>query len=139
MSNRQASETLVAPDEIVGAPNARACDDQTFEFPHGLYAVMIALFTGFIVVLSLAFSAHMGVTFGVIFAFVAAFFAIPIMFASIARDSRTRALPWHEYLDRGIDTATGRTAPGSATVLLLTLPVLIFAFAVAIATIATLS
>jgi hypothetical protein len=139
LSHRQTSEILVTADEIVGAPNARACDDQTFEFPTGLYAVMIALFTGFVVVMSLAFSGHMGVTFGAIFAFVAAFFAIPITFASIARDSRTRALPWHEYLDRGIDTETGRTSPGSATILLLTLPVLIFAFAVAIAAIASFS
>jgi hypothetical protein len=139
LSNRQTSEAFVTADEIVGAPNARACDDQTFEFPTGLYVAMIALFTGFVLVMSLAFSGHMGVIFGAIFALVAAFFTIPIMFASIARDSRTRALPWHEYLDRGIDTETGRTSPGSATILLLTLPVLIFTFAVAIAVIAALA
>jgi hypothetical protein len=139
MSNRQTSETLIAPDEVVAAPNARACDDQSFEFPTGLYVAMIALFIGFVLVMSLAFSGHMGVIFGAIFAFVAAFFAIPIMFASIARDSRTRALSWNDYLDRGIDTETGRASSGSATILLLTLPVLIFTFAVAIAIIAALT
>jgi hypothetical protein len=137
MSNRQSP--LIAQDEIVVPPNARACDDQTFEIPTGVYAVMMAMFTGFVVVLNIAFSGHMGVTFAAIFAFIAAFFAIPITFARIARDSRTSALPWYEFLDHGIDTATGRSSAGSATVLVLTLPVLVFCFAVAIATIAALT
>lgn len=137
MSNRQAP--LIAQDEIVVAPYPRACDDQTFEIPTGIYAVMIAMFTGFIVVLNIAFSGHMGITFAAIFAFIAAFFAIPIAFARIAHDSRRSALPWHEFVDRGIDTATGRSSAASATVLVLTLPVLIFCFGVAIATIAALT
>lgn len=139
MSNRQTADTLVARDEIVIAPNSRACDDQSFEIPTGIYVVMIAMFTGFVAVLNIAFSGHMGVTFAAIFAFIAAFFAIPISFTRVARDSRTSALPWHEFIDRGIDTATGRTKAGSATVLVLTLPVLIFCFALAIATIAALT
>ena len=137
MSNRQSP--LIAQDEIVVAPNARACDDQSFGFPTGIYIAMITMFGGFFAVMSMAFTGHMGVTFGAIFAFVAAFFAIPILFVRLAPDSRTSALPWHDFLDHGIDTATGRTTPGSATVLLLLLPILIFCFAVAIATIAALA
>lgn len=134
MSNRRTP--LIAQDEVAIAPNARACDDQSFEFPTGIYVAMIAMFTGFIVVLNSAFSGHMGVTFAAIFALIAAFFAIPITFARIARDSRTSALPWVEYLNRGIDTETGRTSAASATILVLTLPLLIFCFGVVVAIIA---
>jgi hypothetical protein len=135
---RQATDVLIARDELVDAPAARACDDQTFELPTGLYVAMGMMFTGFIAVLSLAFSGHMAVAFGVIFAFVAAFFAIPGIFTRTARDSRGRAMSWGEFVDAGIDTANGRTGAASATLLVLTLPFVILSFAVAIAAIAAL-
>jgi hypothetical protein len=46
---------------------------------------MAMLFGGFIAVLSLAFrGGHIAVAFGVIFAFIAGFFAIPAMFPGMA-------------------------------------------------------
>ena len=60
------------------------------------------------------------------------------VFPAMARDSGSRALRWHEFLDRGIDTATGRTKAGPATVLVLVLPFLILCFGIAVATIAAL-
>ncbi|MCL6730239.1 hypothetical protein [Sphingomonas hankyongi] len=129
---------LLATDEIVESPVPRACEDQSFEVPFGVYAAMAIMFTGFVAVLSVAFSGHMAVSFGVIFAFLAAFFAIPALFPNMAPDSRGVALKWHEFVDRGIDTATGRTNATSATVLILALPFLILCFAIAIATIAAL-
>ena len=129
---------LLATDEIVESPTARACDDQSFELPSGIYIAMAMLFAGFVVVLSTAFSDKMAVSFGVIFAFLAAFFAVPSIFPRMAPDSRRRALQWHEFANRGIDTATGRTRAGAATVLILALPFLILCFGIAVATIAAL-
>jgi dolichol kinase len=133
MTTRQTSELLSARDEIVAAPPRRACDDQSFELPTGIYVAMALLFAGFIAVLSIAFRGHMAVSFGVIFAFLAAFFAIPSLFPRMVRERRTTALQWHEFLDRGIQTATGRASARSATVLVLALPILIFCFAIAVA------
>ena len=77
----------------------------------------------------------MAVVYGVIFAFIAAFFSIPAMFPAMAPD-RTKALSWAAFRMRGIDTATGRTSAGEAMALVLLLPFLIFCFGMAVAAIA---
>jgi hypothetical protein len=53
-------------------------------------------------------------------------------------ESRTKALSWSRFMQRGIKTATGRTSAKDATILVLLLPFLILCFAVAVATIAAL-
>lgn len=138
MTTRVKTEILVARNEIVAAPAQRACDDQSFELPKRLYGAMAALFWGFVAVLSLSFrGGHMAVVYGVIFAFIAAFFAIPAIFPAMAPD-RKKALSWAAFRVRGIRTATGRSSAGEATVLVLLLPFLIFCFAIAVATIGAL-
>lgn len=133
MTIRQKPEVLVARDEIVAAPSGRACDDQSFELPGGLYAAMALMFTGFIAVLGLAFrGGHMAVAYGVIFAFIAAYFAIPAMF------QQKQGLSWSMFRYRGIQTATGRSSAADATVLVLLLPFLILCFGIAVAAIAAL-
>ena len=114
MTTRQRPEVLVARDEIVAPPPQRACDDQTFELPGGIYAAMAAMFAGFVAVLGLAFrGGHMAVAYGVIFAFLAAFFAIPAIFPrSKPVETRTRALSWARFHYKGISTATGRRRDG---------------------------
>jgi hypothetical protein len=136
MTTRVKSETLLARDEIVAAPVERACTDQSFELPSGLYKAMAALFAGFIAVLALSFrGGHMAVAYGVIFAFIAAFFAIPAMFPAMASD-RKKSLSWAMFRYKGIHTATGHSTAGEATVLVLLLPFLIFCFGMAVAAIA---
>jgi hypothetical protein len=100
---------------------------------------MAGLFFGFVTVLTLAFAGHMLVSYGVIVAFIAGFFAVPTIFAHAGPDqSRTKALSWHDLVDRGIATATGHSSGMEAAILMLLLPLLIFCFGVAVATIATL-
>jgi len=134
MTTRLKPEVLIARDEIVAAPAARACEDQSFELPRGLYAAMGIMFASFIAVLALGFrGGHMGVAYGVIFFFLAAFFAIPAIF------QQKRGLSWAMFRYKGIKTATGHTSAGEATVLVLLLPTLILCFGIAIATIAALA
>ena len=136
MTTRVKPEVLIARDEMVAAPAARACDDQSFELPTRLYVAMAMLFGGFIAVLSLAFrGGHMAVAYGVIFAFIAAFFAIPALFPAMAPEGK-RSLSWTMFRMRGIQTATGRSTARDATVLVLLLPFLIFCFGMAVAAIA---
>ncbi|HEX8841549.1 MAG TPA: hypothetical protein VF757_04535 [Sphingomicrobium sp.] len=136
MTTRIRSEVLIARDEIVAAPAERACTDQSFELPSGLYVAMAVFFGGFVAILGLGFrGGHMAVVYGVIFAFIAAFFAIPAMFPAMAPD-RKKALSWTMFRMRGIQTATGRTSAAEATTLVLLLPFLIFCFGMAVAAIA---
>ncbi|HVU29656.1 MAG TPA: hypothetical protein VHE36_04570 [Sphingomicrobium sp.] len=141
MSRRQAREQLSVRDEIVAAPAKRACEDQNFELPTPLYVAMAIMFAGFVAVLSSAFrGGHMAVVYGVIFAFIAAFFAVPALFpAQGPRENRTKPLSLFDFGHRGIMTATGRSSSGEATILVLLLPFLILCFGIAVATIASLS
>jgi hypothetical protein len=133
MTIRQKPEVLVARDEIVAAPTERACTDQSFELPGGIYAAMAMMFTGFIGALALAFrGGHMAVAYGVIFAFMAAYFAIPAML------QQKQGLSWSMFRYRGVHTATGPSTAAEATVLVLLLPFLILCFGIAVATIAAL-
>jgi hypothetical protein len=136
MTTRVKPEVLIARAEMVAPPAERACTDQSFELPTRLYIAMALLFAGFIAVLALAFrGGHMAVAYGVIFAFIAAFFAIPAISPGMAPEPK-KALSWSMFRMRGIQTATGRSKAGEATVLVLLLPFLIFCFGMAIAAIA---
>ena len=131
---------LVADARIVPAPviaQPRACTDHSFELPPALYFGMGLMFLGFVSVLSLAFSEHMLVSYGVFVSFIAAFFAVPAIFVRAAPDG-ARALRWHDFMENGVATATGRSGGTEATVLVLLLPFLILCWAVAVATIAAL-
>lgn len=141
MSRRQTREQLLVQNEIVAAPAKRACHDQSFELPTIIYLAMASMFVGFVAVLSFAFrGGHMAVVYGVIFAFIAAFFAVPALFPAVARDQRrTKPLTLFDFGHRGIATATGRATARDATILVLLLPFLILCFGIAVATIAALS
>jgi hypothetical protein len=138
MTTRQLPEVLLARDEIVSGPIERACTDQTFELPTKIYAAMAIMFAGAITVLCLAFREHMAVTAGVLFAFLAAFFAIPATFSVAAPEHGSKALSWFDFTNRGIATATGRTGALEATILVLILPFLILCWSIAVVIIATL-
>lgn len=136
MTSRLTSDILLERDEIVAAPAPKACDDQTFELPGGLYVAMGSMFAGFVGVLALGLRDQMAVSYAIIFAFLAAFFAVPALFVGTTPSSSRQALSWHEFLDRGVDTATGRVTAREATLLVLLLPFLILCFGVAVAVIA---
>jgi len=137
MVGRQSKQELLAQGEVVAAPVERACTDQTFELPGGVYVAMAALFTGFVAVLAMVLhGGHLVVAFGAIFAFIAAYFAVPWMFP---RTAGKKGLSWYEFSDRGIMTATGHSTATEATILVLLLPALIFCFGLAVAILWTLS
>ena len=124
MTGRQKHEQLLAQGEIASGPADRACRDQSFELPTGIYIAMAMMFTGFVAVLGLAFrGGHMAVVVGVIFAFIGAFFAVPATFPGVAKsETSTTALSWSEFADRGIATATGHSTAREAATLVLLLP-----------------
>jgi hypothetical protein len=135
MSVRQFPDVLLARNEVVAPPVARGCTDQSFELPPALYVVMGAFFFGFVGVLSLTFaSPGLAVPFGIIVAFLIAFFAVPVIFVRAApRENGSRSLRWSEFMESGVAIEHGRSSGPGAAVLVLLLPALIFCFALAIA------
>ena len=133
-------DILAARAELVAPPPQRACEDHNWELPSGVYVAMALFFTGAVGVLSIAFRTEMAVSYGVIFAFLAAFFAIPALFVRTARGhgGDTKPLDWYKFRENGIATATGRSSASEALTLVLLLPGLILFWAIAVAVIAAL-
>lgn len=139
MSRRVSHDVLIARDEVAVAPDQRACHDHSFELPPAVYGMMAALFAGFVGVLCLALrNPELAVPFGVIIAFIAAFFTVPAVFVRSAPQDEPPSLSWSLFMDRGIATEHGRCTGREAVVLALLLPAFIFLWAVAIAVIVAL-
>jgi hypothetical protein len=137
MTSRVRLKVLSARNELVSAPTVRACNDQSFEVPTEIYIAMGLMFAGFIGVLAFAFRSNMSVSYGVIFAFLTAYFAIPALFPRVGRGlNRTKALDWPVFREKGIETATGHSTSVEATILILLLPFLILCFGISVTIIA---
>jgi len=140
MTSRLDHAQLLTSDEIASPPvlsSPRACDSRSFDLPGGIHAAMVLMIGSAFVVLATAFRTNMLVSFGVIFALLTAFFGIPAIFVKASPRESARSLSWDNFLSRGVQTATGVTKPGEATVLVLVLPFLILCWAIAVAIIST--
>ena len=138
MTRRIDHAKLLAREEIVARPAQRACEDHSFGLPPAIFRAMAALFFGFIGVLAVGLAApQLIVPMGINFAFLTAFFAVPVIFAGMTK-GESRSIRWSEFMQKGIETATGHSSGGEAAVLVLILPALIFFWAIAIVTIVAL-
>lgn len=141
MSRSVDHKQLIADARIVPAPalEQRACEEHSFELPGALYAGLASCFFGFLAVMTVGFAAPMlAVPMGISFFFLTAFFAVPAIFVAASHD-KSGALRWSEFVRKGVQTATGHNSAGEASVLMLTLPVLILCWAIAVVTIAALA
>lgn len=139
MTARYQHEDLLQRDEVVAPPAPRACEDHTFEMPTSVYVAMALFFAGAVAVLATAFTAGMAVSYGIVFAFLVMFFAVPAVFVRASRGrTAAKALGWYEFRAKGIATPSGKTSAGEAAVLVLLLPFLILLWAISVATIAAL-
>lgn len=147
MSQFIAREALHTTADIVAAPataTARAVIreeiDRTFDLPTGLYIATAALYLGFIGVMAAAFgNAELAIPLVIFALFIVAGFGVPTLWARMDPTKTQRALTFGALKNRGIMTATGRLSAGAATAQVLVLPILIFAWGVAIAFIAALT
>ncbi len=132
MTVRFDPKQLAAAREFVSPPMLRSCQDHNFELPAALYATIVALLVGFLVILAAGFAnPGLVVPMAINAIFLTAFFGIPILFVRAAHDEE-RSLGWSEFMERGIETATGHCSGRDATMLVLMLPLFIFCWAIAI-------
>ena len=132
MSVRVDPKLLHAHSIIVPPPVQRACEDQCFELPTGIYLAMAALLFGFLAVLAVGLAnPNLVIPMAINFTFLTAFFALPAIFVGAAGD-RKRALTWSQFVRKGVQTETGHSSGREAAVLILMLPALIFCWAIAV-------
>lgn len=130
----------LAADEIVAAPSPELAVDRNFELPPQLLLGVFGLFMGALAVMSLGFmNPALMLPMAVNFIFVAAFAFLPAKWATMKPAKTDRAMRLGEFRDKGIDTLTGHSSAGEATLLVLLLPALIFLWSVAVVAIAALT
>lgn len=111
--------------------------DRSFGLPGALYAATGALYFGFVAVMAAGFGAPgLIVPLAICVVFLAAFFAVPVLFAKVDPDAQ--AMGFGRFRREGVATLTGRLRAGEAAAQMLVLPVLIFGWAIAVTTIAAL-
>lgn len=147
MSQFVARDVLHDTADIVAAPAHAASPapireeiDRTFELPTGLYVATAGLYLGFIAVMAATFgNAQLAIPLVIFAFFIVAAFGVPTIWARMNPENSLRALTYGALKNRGIMTATGRLNAGAATAQVLVLPILIFAWGVAVAIIASLT
>lgn len=133
MSQRLSQEQLSDLAVVAEAP-VRTKVDRSFGLPTGLYAATVALYLGFIAVMATLFLNPELVIPMVIFAgFVVIAFGLAGYWAKMKPDNDTMPLTWGQFASRGIDTLSGRLTANEAAIQVLTLPVLILGWGLAVA------
>lgn len=130
---------LLARDEIVAAPQHRACEDRTFEVPTPILLGVFGLFMAYLGVMTIGFmNPALALPMIVNFIFVAAFAFVPAKWATMNPKKADRALTWAELRDQGLETLTGRAGGAETAILVLLLPACILFWGVAVVAIAAL-
>jgi hypothetical protein len=140
MSVRHAHQLLADAREIVAAPDTRrACETRHFDLPVALQAGFFGLFLAYLGVMWLGFgNPDLAIPMAIFVFFTAAFYVVPMLWATMGPANPTRSMTLGRLLGEGIDTHTGRTGGGAAVAQVMVLPVLILAWGVAVVVIAAL-
>lgn len=124
---------------ITAAPT-RTRVERNFGLPTGLYACTVALYLGFIGVMGAAFmNPELAIPMVIFAGFVIMAFGLAGYWSRMKPDHDDAPLTWGQLSHRGIETLTGRLTAQEAAVQVLILPVLIFAWGLAVALIVALT
>ncbi|MFT4056564.1 MAG: hypothetical protein QM681_18825 [Novosphingobium sp.] len=135
MSQRLTRQQLQGLATVTAVP-ARTKVDRSFGLPTGFYVATVALYLAFIGVMAATFMNPELVIPMVIFAgFVIMAFGLAGYWVKMKPHNDAAAPTWGQLAARGIDTLNGRLTAGEAAVQVLTLPVLILCWGLAVAVI----
>lgn len=123
-----------------GQSGPRQSIDRGFGLPTGLYVTTIALYLGFLAVMTSAFAnPSLALPMTVIVFLVTAAFAVPAIWVRMRPENTQKAASYGNFRSRGIETGSGHLDSRSAAVQVLIMPLLIFFWGVSVAVIAALT
>jgi hypothetical protein len=123
----------------VERPNIRQDIDRSFQLPMRLYGATIGLYLAFLAVMAIGFQTReMILPMAIFVIYIVMAFGVPALWTKMRPENNSKALDWMSFQNDGIVTMTGQTKAWDATAQVLVLPVLIFFWGVATATIATI-
>lgn len=110
--------------------------NRSFDLHPALFAATVGSYFVYLGIMAAAFmNAELWIPFAVFFVFVAAAFGVPALWARLADPKEGRFATWSEFMAEGLDTATGRLGGGAVVAQVMTVPLLIVAWGLAIAAI----
>jgi hypothetical protein len=113
--------------------------NRTFELPSSLYITTVALYLGFMAVMMVGFGNPVLILPVAVIVFtIIVGFGLPRLWTGLAPDSGQQAKSYGRLAHDGIQTGSGKTAAGDASVQVLILPVLIFLWGIVTVIIAAL-
>lgn len=137
MSVRLDPKQLAAANELVAPPQPRACTDRDFNLPTALHAGFFGLMLAYLGVMWVGFgNPGLAIPMVICVLFTAAFYAVPMLWSTMAGPNATRSMTLDTLFGEGVDTLTGRTSAAAAAAQVLVLPVLILLWGVAVVAIA---
>jgi hypothetical protein len=133
-----ATEFAIVADRVT-APNIRQDVDRTFELPTRLYVATVGLYFAFLAVMAIGFQTReMILPMAIFVIYIVMAFGVPALWVRMKPHHNSEAIQWIDFQEEGIVTHTGPTRAADAKAQVLVLPVLIFFWGAATATIATL-
>lgn len=112
---------------------------RSFELPAALFAVTVACYLGFLVLMAAVFSASaLAIPIFVMVLVIIVGFSLPFVWTRMKPDHGDRALDWGRFSARGIQTFTGPVTAGEAAAQVLVLPVLIVGWSIAVILVAAI-
>ena len=139
ISRTQVAEMATIFPEVAVAVRQPTTVDRTFELPTALYGWTAGLYLAFMGVMTMGFgNPGLILPVAVIVLLIVAAFDVPAIWTRMAPGSRRAPLTWSRFQWDGVRTHYGHSKAGDATVQVLILPVLIFAWGLAVVTIAAL-
>lgn len=136
MTRDEAAEKALVHPEQEGAVSVTV--DRAFHMPPVLYAVTVGAYLGFLAVMFAAFgNPHLVIPMVIFAVSIIGGFGIPCVWATMKPDTGHRSIDWGRFRGKGIQTLTGPLAAGEAAAQVLTLPILIFFWGLAVLVIAS--
>lgn len=133
MSQRLTQQQLQGLATVTAVP-ARTRVDRSFGLPTGLYVATVALYLAFIGVMASVFmNPELAIPMVVFAGFVLMAFGLVGYWTRMQPHNDAAAPTWGQFAARGIDTLSGRLSANEAAVQVLTLPVLILCWGLAVA------
>jgi hypothetical protein len=140
MTTVYTQEAIAKIADVSERAGVRTDIGRSFELPVSLHGTTVALFLGFLAVMAAGLrTRELIVPIAICVITVVAAFAVPAMWARMRPDTnRGRAMDWKTFKRLGVATHTGTVNARDASVQVLILPTLIFAWGVIVVTIAAL-
>ena len=137
MSERLSNAELLRLATLTDAP-PRTRIQRNFDLPTGLYAATVGLYLAFIGVMAgLFLNGELAIPMVIFAGFIVMAFGLAAMWTRMKPDHADKPMTWGQLSSRGIETLSGRLTAHEAAIQVLTLPVLILCWGLAVGVIVT--